>query len=125
MTREFIRLPEFERQCKRIKLSEDDIRDIEILLLSNPSIGSVMVGTGGVRKLRESPENTNRGKRSGVRVIYIDFPFFEKIYMLSVYRKGDVDNLNKAERNELRKFVKILEFELQRGTKQWVVCLKA
>ena len=118
MTREFIRLFEFERQCKNIGLNEDDIKDIEIILLCNPNIGEIMVGTGGIRKFRESLESSNKGKRSGIRVIYIDFSSYEKIYMLTVYKKGELDNLSKAERNDLRKLVKILEYELQRKHKR-------
>lgn len=52
MTREFVRLLEFEKQCKSIGLSENEIRAIENALLSNPSIGNVIQGTGGIRKFR-------------------------------------------------------------------------
>ena len=118
MTREFIRLPEFERQCKRIKLSEDDVKDLEVILLSNPNIGEIMTGTGGVRKFRESLEYSNKGKRSGIRVVYIDFSYYEKIYLLTAFKKGDAENLSKTERNEIRKLVKILELELQGSEKR-------
>ena len=113
-----MRLPEFERQCKRLKLTEDDIKDIEITLLSDPSIGDIIVGTGGVRKFRESLDYTNKGKRSGLRVIYIDFSFYEKIYLLTIYKKVETKSLSKAERNELKELVRILELELQRSKRK-------
>ena len=62
MTREFIRLHEFEKRCKQAGLTEDNIRDIELTILSNPNIGVLMTGSGGVRKFRESLEKSSKGK---------------------------------------------------------------
>jgi len=64
MTREFVRLPEFEKQCKRIGLDEDDVIEIESALLYNPSLGDVMRGTGGIRKLRVSMPDRVRAAES-------------------------------------------------------------
>lgn len=52
MIREFVRLPEFEKQCKQIGLDEDDIQEIENALLLDPATGDVMKDTGGLRKFR-------------------------------------------------------------------------
>lgn len=112
MTREFVRLPEFEKQCKSIGLSEDDIMAIENALLSNPSVGNVIQGTGGIRKFRFPLPN--RGKSGGGRVIYVDFAFYEKIYLLTVFAKSETENLTKAERNELNALVGKLESELRK-----------
>ena len=112
MTREFVRLPEFEKQCSRIKLNEDDVREIELALLANPTIGRIMVDTGGIRKTRIPLPN--RGKSSGARVIYIDFASYEVIYLITLYDKGDKDNLTKSERNELKAFIGLLKAELRK-----------
>jgi len=118
MTREFVRLPEFEKQCKHIGLSEDDIREIENFLLSNPAVGKIMRGTGGVRKFRIALSLSDKGKSGGARVVYIDFTRYEKIYMLTIFAKSETDNLTQAERNELKALTKILEYELEkRGRK--------
>ena len=45
MEREFIRLPEFEKQCKYIGLNEDDVAGIENELLENPTSGDIIQGT--------------------------------------------------------------------------------
>ena len=50
-----------------------------------------------------------------MRVIYVDFLVYEKLYLLTAYSKNEKDNLTKAERNELKKLVEILEAELNRG----------
>ena len=67
--------------------------------------------TGGVRKMRFAFED--RGKSGSVRVIYIDFEVYEKIFFLTAYPKSEKDNLSKAERNEFRQIVEILEYQLE------------
>ena len=112
MTRVFVRLPEFEKQCKRIGLNEDDINEIETTLLDNPGIGDLIRGAGGLRKARIALPN--RGKSGGARVIYIDYASYEKTYFITVYAKSETDDLSQAERNELKVLVKILESELRK-----------
>lgn len=60
----------------------------------------------------------NRGKSGSMRVIYIDFDVYEKIYFLDVYQKSSKDNLSMAERNEIRVLVTILEKTLKRKGEQ-------
>ncbi|MCL2486632.1 MAG: type II toxin-antitoxin system RelE/ParE family toxin [Oscillospiraceae bacterium] len=103
---------EFEKQCKNIGLNEDDVREIECALLTNPSIGAIIKGTGGIRKFRYAL--SNRGKSGGARVIYIDLAYYEKIYLITVYAKSDMGNLSPAQCNELKALVKLLESELVR-----------
>ena len=67
--------------------------------------------TGGVRKMRFAFDD--RGKSGSVRVIYIDFEVYEKIFLLTAYPKSEKDNLSKAERNEFRQIVEILEYQLE------------
>jgi len=112
MTRLFVRLPEFERKCKHIGLDEDDIRDIELNLLNNPIAGDMIMGTGGIRKLRITLPN--RGKSSGGRVIYLDFAYYEKVYFITVYDKADTDDLTESEKHLLKILSKDLESELRK-----------
>jgi len=112
MTREFIRLFEFEKQCKHIGLSEDDVMEIENRILENPYGGDMIRGTGGIRKLRIVLPC--RGKRGGARVVYVDFASFHKTYLLAAFAKRDIDNLNQAERNELKELVGTLKYELRK-----------
>jgi len=41
--------------------------------------------------------------------IYIDYAFYETTYLLTIYAKGDKEDLSQAERNNLKKLVKLLE----------------
>lgn len=94
-------------------LDEDDIMEIENVILSNPKIGSVIEGTGGVRKFRVSLSN-NKGKSGGARIVYVDFVMYEKIYFITAFPKSEKENLSKAERNDLKKDIKTLESELRK-----------
>jgi len=112
MTREFVRLPEFEKQCKHIGLDENDISEIENILLDNPKIGDIIQGTGGIRKVRITLPN--RGKSGGARVIYVDFTLYERIYFITAYAKSETEDLTKAEKNNLKSFIRTLEEELRK-----------
>jgi len=115
MTREFVRLFEFEKQCNHIGLIEDDILGVEIRILLNPACGVMIQGTGGIRKLRIA--FNNKGKSGGARIAYVDFAGYNKTYFITVYSKGEMDNLSQAERNELKELVKTLKNELRKQDK--------
>ena len=70
-----------------------------------------MQGTGGVRKMRFAFEH--RGKSGGVRVIYVDFEVYEKIYLLTAYTKNEKDDLTKKERSEIKQLIEVLEQQLR------------
>lgn len=67
-------------------------------------------GTGKLRKMRFAFEN--KGKSGSSRVCYVDFLIHETVYLITVYSKNEKDNLSKAERNEIKKFIDILEKRL-------------
>lgn len=107
LNREFIELPYFTSRWKALGLTDNDLRRLEEELLYDPEAGPVIVGTGGVRKMRFAFDN--RGKSGSLRVIYIDFKVFERIYLLNAYSKNEKDNLSIKERAELKALVKQLE----------------
>ncbi len=111
MTRFFVELPLFRTKWKDLGLTDADLRRLQEELLADPKVGDVMSGTGGIRKMRFAFEH--KGKSGGVRVIYIDFEVYEKIYLLSAYAKNEKTNLTKEEQNELRRLIGILEDQLK------------
>ena len=112
MTRTFIRLPEFEKQCAHLALDDDDVREVENELLENPTVGKIIRGTGGLRKVRIALQG--KGKSGGARVIYVDFAFYRKIYFITVYAKSEFDGLSQAEQNELKILTAKLKKEAER-----------
>lgn len=113
LSRIFVELPSFSARWKSLGLTDDDLRRFEMELIENPKLGAVLQGTGGVRKARFAFEN--RGKSGSVRVIYIDFEIYEKIFLLTAYAKADQENLTKKERNDLKGLVELLEIDLEKG----------
>lgn len=111
MTRIFVELPTFRAVWKELGLTDRDLCRLQEDLLANPKAGNVMQGTGGIPKMRFAFEN--RGKSGSIRVIYVDFETCGKLYLLTAYPKNVKDNLSKAERNDLKQLVEILEHELK------------
>lgn len=111
MIRSFIELPLFNSKWKSLGLSEEDLCRLQEEILADPKVGSVIRGTGGVRKMRFSFKHT--GKSGAIRIIYVDFEVFEKIFLITAYSKGEKENLTNAERNEIKQLIHILESQLE------------
>ncbi len=110
VTREFILLPEFEKQWNIMGLGDDELKALQEELTINPLKGDVMQGTGGLRKIRISLDN--RGKSGGARICYVDFAVYDKIYLITAYPKSVKDNLSKEQRNAIKSKIKELELIL-------------
>ncbi len=98
MNREFIELPEFINKWKELGLDDDNLCELEEYLCDNPKKGKVIKGTGGLRKLRWNLKT--KGKSGGIRTLYIDFTFYEKIYLVTVYPKSNKDSLTDDEKKK-------------------------
>ena len=107
MTRTFIQTDEFVKNWERLGLTDDDMRRLELEILKNPKIGSVIRGTGGLRKLRFSFEK--KRKSGSTRICYVDFLLLETVYLITIYPKNEKDNLTKAECNNIKKMIDALE----------------
>ena len=88
-------------------LSAVERKDVIDYLSAQPKAGGLMQGTGGVRKLRWA--RGGKGKSGGVRVIYYFHSDRIPLYLLTMFGKGDKENLRKAERNELAELVGLLK----------------
>ena len=84
-------------------LEDDEYRTLQLELVQRPAAGSVIPGTGGLRKLRWAV--AGRGKRGGARVIYFWHPESARILMLFAYSKNERADLTLAERQALRRVV--------------------
>ena len=104
-------LPSFEKDRKRLGLTEEERDILAELLMVHPKAGVVIRGTGGARKFRYAL--ANRGKSAGARIIYVDFSEYNRLYFIKAYSKHKKANLTQAECNELKELLKILEQKLQ------------
>ena len=111
MTREFVMMPEFDRQWQKMGMGDDELRVLQEILLQNPKAGDVIRGTGGLRKIRIAFEG--RGKRGSGRVAYVDFAVHETVYLITAYPKNEKDDLTSIERKEIAKVIVRLEHGLE------------
>jgi len=79
---------------------------LQLFLMANPGAGSVIRGSGGVRKLRWGVEG--RGKRGGLRVIYYWIAGDDQIFLITVYRKSEVSDLSSTAIKQIRKLIREL-----------------
>lgn len=92
----------FTRQVVEL-LPDDDYKKLQFHLVEHPEAGSLIRGSGGLRKIRWSIEG--RGKRGGIRVIYYWAVKDEIILLLLLYPKSTQDDLSPEQTKILRKVV--------------------
>ena len=103
-------IPIFDKQWRAMGLDDNDLQALQIELLKDPQIGSVIQGTGKLRKMRFA--FPNRGKSGSSRVLYVDFVLAETIYLIFAYPKNEKDNLTDEERNNIKKMIAKIEQSL-------------
>ena len=106
-------LPHYIRTAEKL-LSENERDDVMHYLFAHPKSGDLIEGTGGIRKLRW--RRGSQGKSGGVRVIYYFYDETMPLYLLTLFAKGDRENLSKAERNQMAGLTKLLVQAWKRGT---------
>lgn len=95
-------------------MDEEERFGVVDLIAANPEAGAIMPGCGGARKLRVRKPGT--GKSGGYRVITYYAGEDVPVFLLTVFGKGEKDNLTKAERNALAGLTKRLKDSLLSGT---------
>ena len=103
-------MPIFDKQWRAMGLDDNDLQALQIELLKDPQIGSVIQGTGKLRKMRFA--FPNRGKSGSSRVLYVVFVLAETIYLIFAYPKNEKDNLTDEERNNIKKMIAKIEQSL-------------
>lgn len=84
-------------------LDDDHYRTLQLALVLRPEQGTLIRGSGGLRKLR--CPLPGRGKRGSARVIYYWDRHTETFYMLFVYRKTEQGDLTPEQIRILGKIV--------------------
>lgn len=98
-----IETPVFTRQIQQL-MNDEDYREFQNALISDPARGELVPGGGGIRKIRAGLPG--RGKRGGARVIYFWQDAKERIFLLLAYAKSAKDNLSRKQVAQLRDIAK-------------------
>lgn len=72
-------------------LTDEDYSELQRTLIAQPDAGSVIPGSGGVRKLRWAAPG--RGKRGGYRIIYYLRMADGVIWLLTMYPKNLTEDI--------------------------------
>jgi hypothetical protein len=100
----FVESKSFEKY-RHAYLSENGYLKLQNELLVNPSLGDVIQGSGGLRKMRTALKG--KGKRGGSRVIYYYFNTAKRFYLLTIYAKNEVSDLTTAQKKQLKLFMEV------------------
>ena len=96
--------PIFQRLWPRY-WDEDERAEFASFIASDPEAGSVIRGSGGVRKVRWAREGT--GKSGGVRVVYLTRNEAGEVYLLTMYAKSESENISLSTLKEIRRALEI------------------
>jgi len=109
---EFFEAPAFTRHVGRY-LDDLGLLALQLLLMEQPDAGAIMPGTGGFRKLRWRDDTRGKGKRGGLRIIYVLLPENDQIWLFTLYGKDEADDLTPDEKRQLRS-----SLDLERKSRQ-------
>ena len=93
----------FTKQVRAL-LDAESYRLLQLRLVADPDAGTLIPGSGGLRKIRW--QGAGRGKRGGVRVIYYWAVRQDQVLMLLMYPKSDRDDLTAEQKKVLAALVK-------------------
>jgi mRNA-degrading endonuclease RelE of RelBE toxin-antitoxin system len=103
-----IEFPSFLAQIgKSMKATERD--EFIDFLAKHPRAGDEITGTGGIRKIRWAGKG--KGKQGGVRVIYYFYNESAPVFLLTVYGKGEKEDLTPEQEKQMSRLAKILKAE--------------
>jgi mRNA-degrading endonuclease RelE of RelBE toxin-antitoxin system len=78
-------------------------QDQQNAIIEKSTIGDLIPGSGGIRKIRWA--GSGRGRRGDIRVIYYWATAKRQVYMLTVYGKAERSDLTKKQLAALRKAI--------------------
>lgn len=99
-----VRTQRYVRDLKRLDVSNDEVAALEGSIAANPTIGDVIPGLSGIRKMRF--KLGNKGKRGGGRAIYFLLVADDLAFMLFAYAKNEQEDLTKDQKRAALGFLK-------------------
>ncbi len=100
----FVETPTFTKRVLRL-LDDESYSALQTHLVNHPDGGDVIRSSGGLRKIRWAAKG--HGKRGGVRVIYYWWMGKDRISMLFIYPKNEMDDLTTEQLKLLRQALEL------------------
>ncbi len=97
-----VEAPAYSRKADLL-LSDDERESVVAFVAMNPMAGSVIPGSGGVRKLRW--RTAHGGKRGGYRMIYFNRLERGQVWLLTIYSKRQHENISTRDLVQIRKAI--------------------
>lgn len=121
----FIEVPNFMKRRDRYFESDDEFRAFQTDLAVDPKVWGAMPGCGGLRKARWGDTRRHKGKRGGIRVIYLALPVPSDeprglVFLVHVYDKDEKDDLTPDERRILKRLADNLTREVRGHEERWL-----
>lgn len=88
------------------RMSDDTLAELQQELMRHPEAGDLMPGCGGLRKIRTLDPQRSKGKRGGIRVIYLYLPEVRRFFLITAFGKNEKEDLTPQEK---RAFTKVAE----------------
>jgi mRNA-degrading endonuclease RelE of RelBE toxin-antitoxin system len=98
----FVETPLFTKEV-RSAFDDEDYRALQLALVLRPEQGTLIQGTGGLRKVRWGGKG--HGKSGGYRIIYYWDKATETLFMLYAYPKNKQVELTALQKKALRRLV--------------------
>ncbi len=101
-----VETPSYLSDARAAGMSDALRAEVVTLLAKSPSMGDLLVGTGGLRKFRIAREG--KGKSGGFRVLAYYHSADYPVFLVAMFGKNQRDNLSPAERNAIGKALKTM-----------------
>lgn len=102
----FIEFPGFDAARDDYFESDKAYSAFQWDLACDPQQGDVMPGCGGLRKMRWADARRGKGRRGGLRIIYLLIPEMRVIVLVDVYGKDEADDLTPSEKRTVARLAR-------------------
>ncbi len=98
----FVELDRFAPSWKKAGLDDEDLRALQTVICLAPNDAPVVVGTGGLRKLRFAPPRWQTGSSGAVRVYYAYFPSHGLVALVFAHAKNDLGSISEVQKRVIK-----------------------
>jgi hypothetical protein len=111
----FVEVTSFTDDWSNLRMDDDELRDLENEIASNPTRAPVVPGGGGARKLRRPHPWSAKGKWGGYRVHYACLPAQGTILLVAAWAKSERDDLSRDDYKAIGNVLTRIRTQLEQG----------